>query len=124
MSTKQKRVFEIARELGVKSRAILDKCKAEGVPNMNNHMSSVSAGLEATIREWFSASGGGTAVETTEHVDLEKVRAAPRKRARAKARKASTSDTAGGEAATAVAEPPAAPPAAEQPAPAPAPEEP
>lgn len=129
-----KRVFEIARELGVKSKAILDKCEAEGVPNMNNHMSSVSAGLEATIREWFSAdAGGGTAVETTEHVDLEKVRAAPRARAKASAKTDSTSDAVGappddasGETTTAVAEPdeprvvaPAAPalPAAPEPEP-------
>ena len=121
---KAKRVFEIARELGVKSKAVLEKCEAEGVPNMNNHMSSVSAGLEATIREWFSdAAGAGTAVETTEHVDLEKVRSAPRKRARAKARTAaSTTDATTSETATAVAEPPTAP--APAPAPATAPEEP
>ena len=106
------RVFEIARQLGVKSKAILEKCKAEGVPNMNNHMSSVSAGLEATIREWFSdASAGGTSVETTEHVNLEKVRAKPRrKKARAKAAHAAD-DTQPDAAtvATAVAPAPAGP---------------
>ncbi len=93
-----KRVFEIARELGVKSRAVLEKCKAEGVPDMNNHMSSVSAGLEATILEWFSneASSGGTAIETTAHVDLKKVRAKPRKKA-----KAMTKASADGDAVTA-----------------------
>ncbi len=99
-----KRVFEIAKELGVSSKAILEKCQAEGVPNMNNHMSSVSAGLEATVREWFSDSaGGGTAVETAPHVDLESVRVAP---PRARARKA------GAKGSTALAEPPdeAAPP--------------
>lgn len=77
----------------MKSKAILEKCEAEGVPNMNNHMSSVSAGLEATIREWFSGDAeGGTAIETAAHVDLEKVRAAPR-RGRAVARKISTTST-------------------------------
>jgi len=84
-----KRVFEIAKELGIKSKAIVEKCEAEGVPNVSNHMSSVSAGLEATIHEWFSEaseSAGGTAVETTTHVDLKSIRAKPRARARAKAR--------------------------------------
>src|SRR5437870_5555957 len=52
---------------------------------VKNHMSSISAGLEATIKEWFTqhdTSGGtATAVETSEKVDLEKVKAkAPRKR--------------------------------------------
>ncbi|MCB9843746.1 MAG: translation initiation factor IF-2 [Phycisphaeraceae bacterium] len=71
-----KRVFELAKELSVKSKAIVDKCQAEGIPNISNHMSSVSAGLEATIVDWFSAdnSGGGTAVETAEKVDLDRVR--------------------------------------------------
>jgi len=71
-----KRIFEIARELEVKSKAVVEKCQAEGIPNINNHMSSVSAGLEATIREWFSGSGGvATAVETSKSIDLEEVRA-------------------------------------------------
>jgi translation initiation factor IF-2 len=79
-----KRVFEIAKELGVKSKAILLKCEAEGIPGMNNHMSSVSAGLEATIRDWFSEGAGGTAVETAAAVDLDKVRVKPRAKAMAK----------------------------------------
>ncbi len=80
-----KRVFEIARDLGVKSTAIIEKCKAEGIPKMENHMSSVSAGLEATIREWFhaaAAQSSHTAVETAAAVDLEKVRAKPRRAAK------------------------------------------
>jgi len=83
-----KRIFEIAKELGIKSKAIVEKCKAEDVPSVNNHMSSVSAGLEATIREWFEAGKGGvaTAIERSTHVDLEKVRAIPRRQARARAR--------------------------------------
>jgi len=81
-----KRVFEIAKELGVASKAIVSKCHDEGIPSdvIKNHMSSVSAGLEATIRDWFGG-GGGTAIETAEKVDVEKVRAQPRRKA-AKAR--------------------------------------
>ena len=80
-----KRVFEIAKELNVASKAIVEKCRAEGIPesNIKNHMSTVSAGLEATIREWFSEDASQhTAIETSEKVDLEKVRVAPRRRAR------------------------------------------
>lgn len=80
-----KRVFELARELDVTSKVVLTKCRAEGL-DIKNHMSTVSAGLEATVREWFTeGAGGGTAVETAEHVDLKKAHAAAKKtRRRAK----------------------------------------
>jgi translation initiation factor IF-2 len=80
---KARRVFEIAKELGVVSKAIVDKCQAEGIPGITNHMSTVKLGLEATIKEWFHAANGGTAtaVETAEKVDPDKVRAR-RRRAR------------------------------------------
>jgi len=83
------RVFEIAKELGVNSKAIVGKCQAEGVPDITNHMSTVKLGLAATIREWFGDGGDGgavTAVETSEKIDLEKVRKpACRKAAKKKA---------------------------------------
>ncbi|MBX3323583.1 MAG: translation initiation factor IF-2 [Phycisphaeraceae bacterium] len=72
-----KRVFEVAKELGITSKAIVEKCRAEGIPEavIKNHMSTVSAGLEATFHDWFRAGdAGGTAVETAEKVDIEKVR--------------------------------------------------
>lgn len=47
------RVYILAKELGVKSTAILQKCQDEGL-DIKNHMSVISAGLAATIREWFS----------------------------------------------------------------------
>lgn len=80
-----KRIFELAREMGVTSKIVLTKCRAEGL-EVKNHMSALSAGLEATIREWFSEADGGTAVETTEHVDLEKAhkKAAAQRRRRCK----------------------------------------
>ncbi|MBL0922052.1 MAG: translation initiation factor IF-2 [Phycisphaerales bacterium] len=119
-----KRIFEIAKELEVSSKAIVEKCIAEGIPGVNNHMSSISAGLEATIREWFSADHSvATAVETTEKVDLDKVKV----RARRKGGKADHDQDAGGdgaETATTVAEPapavpvPASPPPVATPAPA------
>ncbi len=67
------RVYILARELGVKSTTIIKKCQDEGLP-IDNHMATISAGLAATIKEWFSEGENITAVETSERVDLEKVR--------------------------------------------------
>ena len=112
-----RRVFEIAKELGIKSKAIVEKCHAEGIPQdaVKNHMSTVSAGLEATIREWFA--GGDavdsphTAVETSEKVDIESVRETKPRRAKAKKAEDTMSDDPSDESesrtATAVVEPPA-----------------
>ena len=68
-----KRVHQLAKELGVKSTAIVAKCQAESL-DIKNHMSTLSAGLEATIREWFSEGEHLTTVEETERVDLAKVK--------------------------------------------------
>ena len=87
------RVFEIARELGVTSKVVLAKCRAEGL-EIKNHMSTVSAGLEATIREWFSeGKSSRTAVETSTHVDLDTARKEAKK-ARRRPRKKATADKA------------------------------
>ncbi len=67
------RVYILAKELGVKSSAIVQKCQDEGL-DVKNHMSVISAGLAATIREWFSEGERTTSVETAEKVDLKKVR--------------------------------------------------
>ncbi|MHC4475746.1 MAG: translation initiation factor IF-2 [Planctomycetota bacterium] len=76
------RVYILARELGVKSAAIVNKCKAEGL-DVKNHMSVISAGLAATIREWFSEGENITTVETAEKVVLDKVRVRKKKRKKA-----------------------------------------
>ncbi len=68
------RVYILAKELGVKSSAIVKKCQDEELDVVKNHMSSISAGLAATIREWFSEGEHTTTVETAEKVDLKKVR--------------------------------------------------
>ncbi|HIJ66945.1 MAG TPA: translation initiation factor IF-2 [Planctomycetes bacterium] len=67
------RVHLLAKELGVKSKSIVEKCQAEGL-DVKNHMSTISAGLAATIREWFSEGEHATTVERAEKVDLKKVR--------------------------------------------------
>ena len=67
------RIYILAKELDVKSSAIVKKCQDEGLDVMN-HMSVISAGLAATIREWFSEGENITTVETAKKVDLKKVR--------------------------------------------------
>ena len=63
----------MAEELGVNSAAIVKKCQDEEL-DVKNHMSTISAGLAATIREWFSEGENVTTVETADKVDLKKVR--------------------------------------------------
>ena len=67
------RVYILAKELGVKSSSIVKKCQSEDL-DVKNHMSTISAGLAATIREWFSEGDNVTTIETAEKVDLKKVR--------------------------------------------------
>ncbi len=74
------RVHNLAKELGVTSKAILEKCRAEGM-RLKNHMSVLTVGQAATIREWFSEGEHTTTLETAERVDLEKVK---KKRSRKK----------------------------------------
>jgi len=85
-----KRVFQLAKELNVTSKQVLEKCRAEGL-ELKNHMAALSAGLEATIREWFSESEAGThtAVEVAAAVDLEEAhkKAAAQRRRRKKSAK-------------------------------------
>ena len=80
MSKAATRVHILAKELNVKSKAIVEKCHAEGL-DVKNHMSTISAGLAATIREWFSEGDHATTVETAKRVDLKKVRIKKRKKA-------------------------------------------
>ena len=77
------RIHQLAKELNVNSKAILAKCQVEGV-EVKNHMSTVLAGLAATIRDWFSEEATGAATETAAPVDLKTVR---RKKPAPRARK-------------------------------------
>jgi translation initiation factor IF-2 len=65
----------------VPSKAVIEKCRAEGI-ELKNHMAAISVGLAESIREWFSVGDDVTSVEVAERVDVERVR-----RARRKARK-------------------------------------
>ncbi len=97
------RIFELARELGVTSKDMLEKCRAEGL-DVKNHMATLSAGLEATIRDWFAEAASGTAVETTEHVDLEQARQKAKKQRRKGTKKDELAEQAAAEEEPAAAE--------------------
>jgi translation initiation factor IF-2 len=117
------RINALAKELGVESKAILQKLKDEGLGDVApNHMSVIQLGLAESVREWFAHAvgemgGGGTAVETAAPVD---VAVAKPKTARSRKKKeadapATTDDAVGGGATTATAEAPAAAPAPDEP---------
>jgi len=57
-------VHQIAKELNVSSKDIIARCKTEEIDGIDNHLSAVSIGLAATIRDWFGGGAGGTAVAT------------------------------------------------------------
>jgi len=78
-SEKKVRVHNLAKDLEVDSKAIIAKCKAEGI-ELPNHMAVLSAGLQATIREWFSEGAHTTTEESTDRVDLPKARKPARKK--------------------------------------------
>lgn len=80
-----KRVHQIAKELGVASKDVVNKCISEGIPSVSNHMSTLSAGLAATIREWFNEGGeSASAVQVAAPVDVTKARAKAKKKVRKK----------------------------------------
>ncbi len=74
--TKTLRVHNLAKELGVPSKVILEKCRAEGI-ELKNHMAAIAVGLAASIREWFSEGADVTTIEVAAHVDLDKVKTRP-----------------------------------------------
>ncbi len=85
------RVYILAKELDVKSSTIVKKCQDEGL-DVKSHMSPVSAGLAATIREWFSEGDNITTIEMAEKVDLKKVRIRKKPKRKRPVKKAKTKE--------------------------------
>ncbi len=81
------RVNQLAKELGIPSKVILDKCKAEGLGDkVPNHMSLMSLGLAETVREWFASGAVGvvaTAVEDATEAAVEAKPKHPRRKKKA-----------------------------------------
>ncbi|HEV2293037.1 MAG TPA: translation initiation factor IF-2 [Tepidisphaeraceae bacterium] len=124
------RINQLAKDLGVESKAILAKCRDEGLgEKVANHMSVVSIGLAETIREWFSGhdTGGGTAVETAPPVEVATKPKTSRARSKKKVETVEDGEdngSASDDARTAVADAPVAEPQSPSPGPAPAAEAP
>jgi translation initiation factor IF-2 len=96
-TTKKVRISALAKELGVTSKDVIEKCKREGIEEVSNPQSTVSIGLSQTIREWFGGvDGSSTAIETAERVDVDAARERAEKVApkRGKARKAQGEEAA------------------------------
>jgi translation initiation factor IF-2 len=105
------RVNQLAKELGVASKLVLEKLRDEGLSDKApNHMSVLPLGLAESVREWFSSGSGGTAVETAAPVE---VAVKPSRVRTSKKKKVSEPEETPGEE---LAAPEAAP--AEEPAPA------
>ncbi len=102
------RVHSLAKELGVPSKAVIEKCRAEGI-ELKNHMAAISIGLAESIREWFGTGDDVTSVEVADHVDVELARKARRKMRKNEAEEHEAGPAERPEAGVAVAEPPSAP---------------
>ncbi len=120
------RVNQLAKELGIPSKSILERLKNEGLGEQApNHMSLISLGLAASVREWFANGAGGvaTAVETATEAAVD-VAAPPKTKATRGTRKKAAAGDAGSsddDSSTATIEAPPEP-QVEEPAPqAPAP---
>lgn len=86
------RVHHVAKKIGVGSKDIIEKCTSEGIPDVTGHMSAISAGLEATIVEWFSeeSAKSSSAVETAKKVNVTKAKARAKKKSKKKTTKKET----------------------------------
>ncbi len=67
------RVNQLAKELNVPSKSILDRLRSEGLgEKAPNHMSVLALGLAESVREWFqSGQGVSTAVEVAAPAETE-----------------------------------------------------
>ena len=100
------RISALAKELGVESKSIIAKLQSEGLGDVaKSHTSMIALGLAESVKEWFHAGGGGTAVETAAPVEVATAVAKPKtKRAtRKKSAGGDTEDGEGGGVATAEA---------------------
>ncbi|HUU82683.1 MAG TPA: translation initiation factor IF-2 N-terminal domain-containing protein [Phycisphaerae bacterium] len=53
MARKGPKVKDLARELGVTSRAVIDRCRAEGL-RVQNSITRLDAETERLVRSWFA----------------------------------------------------------------------
>ncbi len=71
MATLKKiRITLIAKELGVTTKDIIEKCTSEGIEGVTTPQASVPVGLAESIKEWFGGSGTSTGTESGASVDV------------------------------------------------------
>jgi len=58
MAKKGIKVKDLAKELGATSRAILLRCRAEGIP-VQNSITRLKPELERAVRAWFASDPDG-----------------------------------------------------------------
>ncbi len=86
------RVHQLANELNVKSREVLTRCEADEVPDVANHMSTISSEVADQIRAWF-ATQPSTGPETGSAVaspNGQSAQAGPKKKRRSRKRRSKT----------------------------------
>jgi hypothetical protein len=57
------KVKELAKELGLTSRALIDRCRAEGV-FVQNSITKLDRAMEKKVRGWFKVNGDAMTVVT------------------------------------------------------------
>lgn len=57
MARKGISVKELARELGLTSRSLIDRCRAEGIA-VQNSITKLDRTAERTVRAWYTVAGG------------------------------------------------------------------
>ncbi len=69
-SLKKVRITQVAKDLGVTTKDIIEKCISEGIEDVTTPQASIPLGLAETIKEWFGGGGSTTATETSQAVNV------------------------------------------------------
>ena len=59
------KVKDLARELGITSRRIIDRCHTEGFP-VQNSVTRLRPELERSVRKWFATGDAGMETNSAE----------------------------------------------------------
>ena len=86
------RVHQLANELNVRSREVLARCEADEVPDVANHMSTISSEVADQIRAWFAkqSSTAPPAGQAAASDNGQSEPAGPKKRRRSRRRRSKT----------------------------------
>ena len=71
---KKIRITQVAKDLGIPTKDIIEKCISEGIEGVTTPQASIPVGLAETIKEWFGGSGTSTGTETAASVDVAGIR--------------------------------------------------